>query len=83
MFDAAKIVNSIPAEKFMKEFIGQIGRDATFSRLRCGGEDCLEQTDWKKIKEMYADLGVDEEMSKEEMVELAYALTRRAVLQKK
>ncbi|MDO4747026.1 MAG: hypothetical protein Q4A70_01630 [Candidatus Saccharibacteria bacterium] len=83
MFDAAKIVDSIPAEKFKKEFIGRIGRDATFSRLRCGGEDCLEQGDWKKIREMYVELGLDEEMCKQEMLELAYALTRRAVLQKK
>ena len=83
MLDALKIVESIPAERFRNVFISKIGRDEIFSRLRCGGEECIDTTDWKKIKEMYRELGIEEEMCKEEMLELAYALTRRAVLKKK
>ena len=83
LFDAIRIVDSIPEEMFKELFIGRIGREKVFSRLRCGGEECLDKTDWKKIEEMYMEIGIGEEMSNEEMVELAYALTRRAVLKKK
>lgn len=77
-FDAVDLVFRIPKEVFVAHFISELGRTLAFSKLRCSGMSRMTDVDWDEVKEGYKKLGL-EVSGKEHMLELAYALTIRAV----
>ena len=78
LFNGEQIVQEIPNDVFFEVFIGKLGRTTTFSKLRCGGIGRLTNDEWKHLRELYEELGLDG-LTEEEMYEVSYALTARAV----
>ncbi len=77
-FDPYYFTNSIPWEIFLKHFICELGLKRSFSKLRCDGESRMSQAEWLEIETGYRNLGAPA-LNHRQMVELAYALTARAV----
>lgn len=77
-FRGELLVEKIPNSIFYEVFIGKMGRTTAFSKLRCGGVRRLTIDEWNLLKELYEELGLDG-LTEEEMYEVSYALTARAV----
>ena len=79
VFDAEGFVKNLKNDVFHDEFINKLGRTLAFSKLRCGGEYRLTGEEWSVIERGFRNRGVPMVLSTSESVELAHALSARAV----
>ena len=80
MFNAINLVQRIPKEIFDQEFVQFLGCTIEFSKLRCGLEDTLNETEVQTILTSYRKLGLPtKNLTMQEIVQIGYALTMRAI----
>ena len=78
-FDAESFVKNLNKDVFHEEFINKLGKTLAFQRLRCNGPYFLTGLECVVIERGFRALGVPMVLSTSESVDLARALTARAV----